>query len=354
MADVGLPRPAGLLAATAEPEPPRTVEPGGAGSWERFWYGEPTGGRAYALYLPRRQPRAGTMPLVIALHGCMQSPEDAAAGTRLNELADREGFAVVYPEQDTRHNRRRCWNWFRAQHQTRRTGEPAAIAGIVTTVLREEKRVDLDPTRVYVLGLSAGGAMASVLAATYPDLFAAVGIHSGLQYGAAQSAPSAVYAMRRGGPDPERQGLLAHAAMGRHARAVPVVVVHGEADETVSAANGELVVRQWLATARAASAGELDPDFHRPDHDRGHVSPGGLHYSVRRWHAAGRPLAEYWLISGLGHAWSGGAAAGSYTDPRGPDATAAIYRFLRRHSLDADPTPRPRGWARLRRLLRTT
>jgi len=351
MANVGLPRLAGLLAATAEPEPPRTVEPGGAGSWERFWYGGPAGGRAYALYLPRRLPRGGTVPLVVALHGCGQSPEDAAAGTRLNELADREGFAVVYPEQDTHHNRRRCWNWFRPQHQGRDTGEPAAIAGIVTAVLREERRVDLDRTRVYVLGLSAGGAMASILAATYPDLFAAVGIHSGLQYAAAHSAPSAVVAMRRGGPDPERQGLLAHAAMGRRARAVPVVVVHGEADAAVSVANGELAVRQWLATARAASAAALGSDFQRPDHEHERVSPGGLRYSVRRWDVAGRPLAEYWLISGLGHAWSGGAAAGTYTDPRGPDAAAAMYRFLRGHSLEAEPTPRRRAWARLRRLL---
>jgi len=291
------------------------------------------------------------VPLVVALHGCGQSPEDLAAGTRLNELADREGFVAVYPEQDAEHNRRGCWNWFRPQHQVRGSGEPAAIAGIIEKVLGEETRADVDPTRVYVLGMSAGAAMASIVATAYPDVVAAAGVHSGLPYAAALNAPSALQAMRGGGPDPAWQGRLAHAAMGSRARVVPVVVVHGEEDETVRPGNGEHTVRQWLATIRAASHGRLRPDFAHPDRTREDVSPGGLGYSVRHWNddaAAGRPLVEYWLISGLGHAWSGGADAGSYTDPRGPDATEAIYRFLHRHRLRADPAaaaprrPRPR------------
>ena len=352
VADLRLHRLTGLLGSPAE-----TIrvaaEPGGDGCWERCWYEEPAGGRAYAMYLPRRLPRHRPVPLVVALHGCEQSPEDAAAGTRLNELADREGFVVVYPEQGTAHNRRGCWNWFRLRNQARGAGEPAAIAGIVRKVLSEERRAKLDPSRVYVIGLSAGGAMASILGTAYPDLFAAVGIHSGLQYAAARSAQAAIYVMSGGGPDPERQGQLACAAMGTHARVVPVIVLHGDKDATVSLVNGEHAIRQWLATAKAASAGVLQPEFAEPDHTEHNVSRGGLPYTVRRWNdAAGRPVAEYWLVSGLGHAWSGGAEEGSYTDPRGPDATDAIYRFLRRHSVPtAVPSSRTPRRRRLRRLL---
>jgi poly(hydroxyalkanoate) depolymerase family esterase len=303
----------------------------------------------YDVYVPHRLPR-GAVPLVVVLHGCDQSPEEVAAGTRLNALADRAGFVAVYPEQGGHHNSGRCWNWFRPQHQARDAGEPAAIVEIIQRLLPDGTRAVIDPARVYVLGMSAGGAMASILAATYPDVFAAVGIHSGLQYAAARNLPSALLAMRRGGPDPHLQGGLAYAAMGRQARVVPAMVVHGDHDTSVWAGNGEQVVRQWLATARLASRGLLRPDFARPDISHAGRSPGQLPYWVRAWNdLSGRPIVEYWSVSGLGHAWSGGAGAVYYTDPRGPDATEGMYRFLSQHRLGADPSwTKPTSWFRRR------
>lgn len=319
-------------------EPPRDGQPGG--TWERFSYEGAAGRRGYAVYTPPNLGVGGPVPVVVVLHGCAQTAEDVAAGTRLNALADRAGFLVVYPEQSTRANRRGCWNWFEPRHQVRGSGEPSLIAGITEEVLADRRGTARDRRRVYVLGLSAGGAMASIVAATYPDLYAAVGVHSGLQYAAAQHPLSARAAMRGVGPSPERQGQLAHAAMGPRARRVPAVIVQGDQDATVHPSCGEQVVRQWLTTARLASPGEAPTDFAQPDAIRSGRSRGGLTYTVRSWNdATGGPLVEYWLVAGLGHAWSGGALEGSYADPRGPSATEVMIRFFFRHRLDATPRP---------------
>ena len=181
--------------------------------------------------------------------------------------------------------------------------------------------------------------MAGILGATYPDLYAAVGIHSSPQYRAARSFPAAMVAMTTGGPNPDVQGRLAHAAMGNRARVVPVMVVQGDRDRTVWPGNGERVVRQWLTTTHLASGGTLRPDFAHPDASHEERSDGGLSYSVRRWHSSsGRAVAEFWLVAGLGHAWSGGADAGSYTESRGPSATEGMYRFLSQHRLSDQVT----------------
>jgi len=277
---------------------------------------------------------------LVLLHGCQQSAADAAAGTELNAFADRAGFVAIYPEK-TVGGTQGCWSWFATRHQVRGSGDPATIAGITEEVLSGSGGPALDRERVYVLGLSAGGAMAGILGATYPDLFAAVGIHSSTQYRAARSLPAAVFAMTTGGPNPDAQGRLAHAAMGPRARVVPVMVVQGDRDRTVWPGNGERVVRQWLTTTSLASGGSLRLDFARPDAAHQERSPGGLSYSVRRWHASsGLTVAEFWLVAGLGHAWSGGAAGGSYTESRGPSATEGMYCFFSQHRL-SDQVVRP-------------
>jgi poly(hydroxyalkanoate) depolymerase family esterase len=338
------------------PRPGREAAPGAAaGRWDRYVDNGPNSSRAYAVYTPAGLKRHQSVPLVVVLHGCKQSGAEAALGTDVNAYADRAGFVALYPEQSVRDNPQLCWNWFRPGHQSRGLGEPAAIARITEQVLsgrHSRGGPRLDRNRVHVMGLSAGGAMAGVLAATYPDVYASAGIHSAPQYGAARSTLTAVMAMRSGGPDPERQGRLAHAAMGPWARVVPVMVIQGDADMTVWTSNGDSVVRQWLATSRLAAGGQVSDrpagdgddgdegsglDFSRPDTSEVLSSPGGLSYRVSCWNDdAGRPVVRYWLVGDLGHAWSGGVSAGSYTDSRGPNATEAMVTFFGQCARDRD------------------
>jgi len=327
----------------------RTRHGATVGRWERFVDKAPAG-RSYAVYTPPGLRHGTAVPLVVVLHGCNQSAPDAAAGTEVNSYADRAGFVVVYPEQSTADNVRRCWNWFQPRHQSRGFGEPAAIARITERVLSGRGGQKIDPNRVHVMGLSAGGAMAGILAATYPDLYASVGIHSAPQFGAARSPMAALLAMKSGGPAPTRQGRLAHAAMGPRARVVPAIVIQGGADRTVWAGNGDSVVRQWLTTSRLAHGEGPGLDFARPDVASSHRAPGGLSYEVRRWNDSdGDPVVQYLLVPDLGHAWSGGAGAGSYTDSRGPSATRAMCEFFERTPMGgggvvADPFVRSTFW----------
>jgi poly(hydroxyalkanoate) depolymerase family esterase len=307
------------------------------GRWEQLVDKGLAGSRSFAVYTPPGLTPGTAVPLVVVLHGCNQSARDAALGTDVNAYADRAGFVAVYPEQSTADNHRLCWNWFQPRHQARGSGEPAAIARITERVLSGRGGQKLDRNRVHVMGLSAGGAMAGILAATYPDLYASVGMHSAPQFGAARSPMTALLAMKSGGPDPARQGRLAHAAMGPRARVVPVIVVQGDADRTVWAGNGDSVVRQWLTTSRLAHGDEGELDFARPHAISSHRAPGGLSYEVRRWSDGdGRPVVQYWVVSDLGHAWSGGAGAGSYTDPRGPSATEAMWEFFDQTGMEPD------------------
>jgi poly(hydroxyalkanoate) depolymerase family esterase len=251
------------------------------------------------------------------LHGCTQSPDDFAAGTRMNALAEEHGCLVAYPAQPAAANPSRCWNWFSPDDQQRGRGEPSLIAGITRQIIRDHP---VDPGRVYVAGLSAGGAAAAILGATYPDLYAAIGVHSGLACGAASDLPSALTAMRQGGISAEqRAGDVS--ATGGGARVVPTIVLHGDQDITVHPRNGDEVIAQ-----AKASAIEL-----RATVQRGQV-PGGHAYS-RTLYAdpAGGALLEQWTIHGAGHAWSGGSPAGSYTDPRGPNAAQEMLRFFLEH-----------------------
>ena len=321
------------------------------GRWEQLVDTSSAGSRSYAVYTPAGLAPGTAVPLVVVLHGCNQSARDAALGTDVNAYADRDGFVAVYPEQSVADNVRLCWNWFQPRHQARGAGEPAAIARITEHVLRGRGGQRLDRNRVHVMGLSAGGAMAGVLAATYPDLYASAGVHSAPQFGAARSPMTALLAMKSGGPDPARQGRLAHAAMGPRARVVPVIVVQGDADRTVWAGNGDAVARQWLDTSRRALGDGTELDFARPHESTAGRAPGGLSYTVRRWNDdGGRPVVHYWVVSNLGHAWSGGVGAGSYTDPRGPSATKAMCEFFDQTAMRPAVAADPSGRGTLRRV----
>lgn len=283
---------------------PAVAVPPGARFEERVFTGGP-GSRRYKVYIPSGY--AGqALPLVVMLHGCTQNPDDFAAGTQMNALAEEQTFLVAYPEQPQSANMQRCWNWYAAGDQIRDGGEPELIAGIARAVLAE---FSADPSRVYAAGLSAGGAAAAILAATYPDLFAAVGVHSGLACGAARDMPGAFAAMKG-------QGVAA----GRNRRPVPTIVFHGDGDRTVHPVNGDQVA------AQAAPTSGLTETVTR---DR---SPGGMAYTrTIRSDASGTPVLEQWVLHGAGHAWSGGSPQGSYTDPRGPDASREMLRFFLQH-----------------------
>ena len=274
-------------------------------------YSNPAGSRAYRLFIPSRyvgQP----LPLLVMLHGCTQSPDDFAAGTRMNFIAEERTCFVVYPAQPSEANQAKCWNWFRTADQQRGGGEPSLIAGITRQIMRD---YSVDPRRVYVGGLSAGGAAAAIMGVTYHDLYAAVGIHSGLACGAAVDLPSAFVAMRQGG------GSAGH-AIPADGSAIPTIVFHGDRDITVHPDNGNQILEQFVKTMRT-----------KKQVHRGRV-PGG-HAYTRTTHAdaSGRGILEHWNIHGAGHAWSGGSPAGSYTDPQGPDATKEMLRFFLEHSL---------------------
>jgi len=290
----------------AEPAPPPAPLPEGARFEERV-FANGAGRRSYKLYVPGSH-KGQAMPLVVMLHGCTQSPDDFAAGTRMNELAEEQGFLVAYPAQAKRANASKCWNWFNVADQQRDRGEPSLIAGITREIM---DRFAVDPSRVYVAGLSAGGAAAAIMGATYPDLYAAVGVHSGLACGAARDVASAFAAMRQGGTP-----------NGGAGRVVPTIVFHGDRDTTVHPVNGDHVIAQSKADANLRASVESGR------------SPGGVSYTrTVQSDGDGRPVLEQWVLHGTGHAWSGGSSAGTYTDPRGPDASREMLRFFGEHRL---------------------
>jgi poly(hydroxyalkanoate) depolymerase family esterase len=274
-------------------------------------YSNPAGSRAYRLFIPsgyHGQP----LPLIVMLHGCTQSPEDFAAGTRMNFLAETQPCFVAYPAQRSQANQAKCWNWFRVTDQQRDTGEPSLIAGITRQIMRE---YSVDPKRVYVAGLSAGAAAAAVMGARYNDLYAAIGVHSGLACGAAVDLPSAFLAMRQGGGFDRQEVSIERPT-------VPTIVFHGDRDSTVHPNNGDQVIEQSI------KATGTEKKVHR-----GRVAGGHAYTRTVHSDATGRHIFEHWSIHGAGHAWSGGNSAGSYTDPRGPDATREMLRFFLEHSL---------------------
>jgi poly(hydroxyalkanoate) depolymerase family esterase len=282
----------------------------GAGVLLDGMYSSGSGARRYKVYVPPDCPNQG-VPVIVMLHGGTQAVLDYAAGTGMNVLADLHHFLVVYPEQDARANPMRYWNWFRPQDQQAGHGEPALIAGITEQVMSD---YDADPDRVFIVGFSAGAAMAVVMAATYPHLYAAAGVHSGLPYGAAHDVPSA-FALMRG----------ASSASGQDALRIPLVVFHGDHDEIVNVVNASHIRQQRLGVGTAFTAGD------GLNVTRGEV-PGGHGYTRTTYSDDTRVLLEQWIVHGAGHAWFGGTAGCSYTDPLGPDASAEMVRFFSEHA----------------------
>jgi poly(hydroxyalkanoate) depolymerase family esterase len=300
----------------AEPSPADTR---GAPEGDQFVaksYRNEAGSRAYKLYIPSRY-QGQPLPLIVMLHGCTQSPDDFAAGTRMNLRAEEHDCFVAYPAQPASANVSKCWNWFRPGDQERDRGEPSLIAGVTRQIISDYA---VDEARVYAAGLSAGAAAAAILAATYPDLYAAIGVHSGLACGAASDVPSAFAAMRQAEPARRRSGTLS--SRRPHSQTVPAIVFHGDQDTTVHPQNGDQVVAQLQ---------EMSGTDLRLATEDGRV-PGGRPYT-RTTHQdpSGRVVFEQWVVHGAGHAWSGGSPAGSYTDPQGPDATREMLRFFLEH-----------------------
>lgn len=299
------PRSNGRMPRPARPRPEPAVhdEPFGGRTTTSTFVCE-AGTRHYQLYVPAggaSVPR----PLVVMLHGCTQNAADFARGTAMNRLADEHGFIVLYPEQDRSANPNLCWNWFQADQQGRASGEPAILAALTRQVMADH---DIDPKRVFATGLSAGGAMAAILGATHPDLYAAIGVHSGLAAGSGRDLISGLHAMKRA-----EQGIAVP-------RRVPIIIFHGEADAVVHPDNGRAALDQFV-----------QGDAHRLEQDSERIHSSGHDYTTTRWRdGQGRVWAEHWLVHGAGHAWQGGVATGSHTDPQGPSASQAMVTFFLR------------------------
>jgi poly(hydroxyalkanoate) depolymerase family esterase len=256
-------------------------------------YTNPQGSRDFALFEPASVPtNAADRALVVMLHGCTQNAEDMARGTRMNVAAEREGFVVLYPEQPALANAQKCWNWYLPEQSTRDKGEAALLAGLIDSVARAE---GVSAKRVSLVGMSAGAAMVANLGVAYPERYGALAMHSGIPALAAKDVAGALAAMRQGASDGDALGAAALVAMGAHARAIPVIALHGGDDKVVSPSNLKAMVRQWTV-----------------------VNASG-----------GAPVEEV-LLQGVGHAWSGGSAEGTYTAAAGPDATAIIVAFLKK------------------------
>ena len=325
-------------------------------------YSNAAGTRAYKLYIP--SGAAGQrLPLIVMLHGCTQTPDDFAAGTRMNVLAEERTCFVAYPEQPVSANPSKCWNWFTPGNQQRGAGEPSLIAGITRQIMRD---YPVDPQRVYVAGLSAGGAAAAIMGMTYPDLYAAIGVHSGLAFEAASDLPSAFAAMRQG--EPAAADVISSLARGADSDLLSMFGDLLSPSEPRSLASPRRLTRfpaGWgVRKADGLSRRSCSTEIGTPRSTRATAiwssrsrgrrrpwtsaqgwstagAPGGHAYS-RTLHAdaSGQAILEQWVIHGAGHAWSGGSPSGSFTDPRGPDAAREMLRFFLEHS---HPAPRADG-----------
>jgi poly(hydroxyalkanoate) depolymerase family esterase len=287
----------------------------------------------YRLYVPGSEGAGASanagestlLPLLVLLHGCKQDAADFARGTGMNELAETQKCLVLYPEQSAKANNMRCWNWFDAAHQSRDSGEPKVIAALIRQVIKTH---GADPSRVYIAGLSAGGAMAAIMAGLYPDMFAAVGVHSGLPPGAAKDVVSAFAAMRSGAKKSAAAGASANDE-NDHGFVMPTIVFHGSADKTVNPDNGDQITEAALAALDVAGirVKRAEQSEDSPGTSNGRRDTTRTIYST----ADGKPYVEHWAIGSGPHAWSGGDAAGSFTDPHGPSASQAMVDFFLQH-----------------------
>lgn len=304
---------------------PRQTETRKAGRYIDDSYENSAGKRNYKLYIPggyTGQP----VPLIIMLHGCAQTAEDFARGTRMDRYAEQNTFLVAYPKETLGPNRLNCWSWFDPDDQKREQGEPSIIAGLTRQIM---SRYAVDPDRVYVAGISAGAAMAVVLGAAYPDLYAAIGVHSGVEYAGAHNLLSALKATRVGGPDPRRNRLWHDSTPGQPQRFVPLILFHGDKDPVANRINAEQIAKQWvLAHGEASGAQGLHTGATKAQ------VPGGREYTKTIYSDdAGRDIMEKWIVHEAGHAWSGGDSRVMFMDPHGPNASAEMVRFFLQHPM---------------------
>lgn len=305
-------------------------------------------GHDYLLYAPDTAPVPAAV--VLALHGCSQSADAFRRVTRLERLADAEGFVAIFPQAVRGlDNPQRCWRWWDAEAQ-RGGGEVRALLAVVEQVA---SGLALDPQRVYALGLSSGGAMAALIAALHPESIAAAAVHSGLPYAAASTTACALAAMRGGALGPRARAVVAHHTVPGAGRAAPLLVVHGDEDDTVDADNAGALIEQFAELHDLADDGDGDNDSFdaRADRTLEQTSEGGLEFRVRRYlDAGGNARVESVRVQGLGHAWSGGAEGEPWSEPAGPDASALAWRFLRRWRVDGTaPAPGARARCEERR-----
>lgn len=311
------------------------------------------GSRNYKLWAPATVEEGKASPLLMLLHGCTHDADDVAEISGINEVAEANGFLVVYPEQSFFANVLKCWNWFDPKHQSRESGEPSILSAIVEQVC-SSREIDLD--RVYVAGVSAGGAMAVIAAATYPDLFAGVAVCSGAEFKAAGSVSAGFAVMQHGGPDPAQQGQAAFEAMKpglarKPRKRMPVIVFHGSADERVAPVNAEQIIAQWSTTNALLASQNGDGGLALSERIMDGQVQGGYPYRQRVYtDQTGALLMESWIVEGMSHAWSGSPKKHKYGDPKGPRASQEIWRFFTEATSKASdfsarekPSPKPSG-----------
>jgi poly(hydroxyalkanoate) depolymerase family esterase len=277
------------------------------------------GTRDYLVYAPPARPMRAS-PLLLMLHGCTQNAEDFARGTRMHLRAASESYVVVYPVQCARSNANGCWNWFRTADQQRNTGEAALLAALVSEMAG---RYSCDPSRIYVAGLSAGGAMAVTLGRVYPDVFRGVGVHSGLPHACAHDIPTALAAMRKGGKQ-----AAPTASDDRSIATVPTIVFHGDHDPTVNVRNATQVVADAMGS-RQSNGTTGESGTWSETVTTGRVAGGHEFTTTSACDASGKLRVESWIVHGGGHAWFGGSPGGTFVDAKGPDATTEMLRFFR-------------------------
>lgn len=322
------------------------------GSWVGGTVKNSSGSLEYKLWMASGYRKEKPVPLVLMLHGCMQKAEDLAAASGMNDLADKNNLLVVYPEQAAAANPLRCWNWFDPKHQSRDAGEPALIAAVIQDI---RSSYSIDAKRVYVVGISAGGAMAVVMGATYPELFAGLGVIAGAEYKAGTTVEAGLAAMKLGGPDPDQQGLLAFQTIqkssGGSRKRMPVIAFHGTKDPYLNPINTDQLIAQWAETNDYLDDGKDNDSItsQSPNETKGAV-PNGYSYTRYRYKDSnGRLLMEKWIVAGLGHAWPGSPIANQFADVKGPNASAEMWRFFDEttfHSSvspSAPPTVKPNG-----------
>jgi len=295
-------------------------------------YTSSEGTRPWRLFVPSRATNAMPSMLLVMLHGCTQSANDFAAGSRMDVVAEEQGYFVLYPEQLAKANARSCWNWFDAAHQMHGHGEPSLIAGMVNEIAR---KYAIDAARVHLVGVSAGAAMATLTAVAYPQQFATLTSASGIGWRAATDVVRALTVMQKGGGDGLPTSQMMIAAMGSTARAVPTLVLHGGRDAVVNAKNADDLATQWVGVHDALRARNGEPAL-LADAAAATRSDNGYTVNERSWRdSKGSARVTLIRIEDLGHAWSGGSTVGTFTDAKGPDASRLIAAFCAAHARTA-------------------